>query len=571
MSEEPAAAGPGGNRRARVYIRDGSVQWSRATAQAEGGTAAFAVARGHADLDNAHLSGEGLSGLVARTAAQPDPTASLRRLSASLEGSFAFVAWTGDVLVACVDRYRSIGLFYAVDGDRLRIGDAPDVLVTSGSGIGSDLNPVREFLVVGYVTGADTLYDGIRTLRAGEFLEMSPSTPAPLVSELPALSGSDVPPSDPMSVARDRFTAVFERLRRSTEGRRLVVGLSEGSDSRGLACGLRMFGFRNVFCYHHASPGAKSLKVTRSIAGTLGYPLAEVICTRARWARWSESGDYLTYRRQGHLGVSIPVLQEWAVLGELHDRGLLRSDDVLICGHSDPTMAGQLRSTFFGLGRFDAEAVVEHILAANYGFWPWQGHEEFASWTRARVAEQIGALSGATEAAAAILRWYRVERVSKLLLHSYRGAEFWGMDWLAPLCDRGLGQFWQSLGSAGYDRDFYYEALNRILVAPMGVPGFAPTRIGQRVAGRYGRPGEALVNVGKTLRRTCGWVRDPRLGRHSPRQLFDELKLCSRLLGIPPSSILYWPQVNVHNAARTILDLAVPGIGPGAGEGNGDG
>ena len=95
----------------------------------------------------------------------PD-AATLRRI----DGGFAVVNASGGSLVAAVDRLRTVPLFYGQHGGQLYLSD--DAYWVADQLPPHDLDEVcaAEFLLLGFVTGPDTLHPLVKQLQAGELL-----------------------------------------------------------------------------------------------------------------------------------------------------------------------------------------------------------------------------------------------------------------------------------------------------------------------------------------------------------------------------------------------------------------
>ena len=87
-------------------------------------------------------------------------------------GSFALVVQTPDDILCVVDRIRSIPLFYAKTDSRFIIDDDANRIQDQTQSLFHEKNGA-EFLVTGYVTGRETLFDGICQIQAGEYLRYS--------------------------------------------------------------------------------------------------------------------------------------------------------------------------------------------------------------------------------------------------------------------------------------------------------------------------------------------------------------------------------------------------------------
>ena len=108
---------------------------------------------------------------------------------------------------------------------------------------------LAELLSIGYVTGNDTFFRGIRTVDLGEYVELGPE---------PSLFRRSVYYEyihDKADLDREVFfetafctlEAAFRRMLLTIPaGSQVAIPLSGGNDSRLLACLCRKFGLRNV-------------------------------------------------------------------------------------------------------------------------------------------------------------------------------------------------------------------------------------------------------------------------------------------------------------------------------------
>ena len=88
----------------------------------------------------------------------------------NLSGNFAFAIRDSEgQTLAVVDKIRSYPMFYQQLEGRMSVGFLPEDVSEPGS---ANLNgdAVREFAMTGYVTGNETLRQGVSQIRAGEML-----------------------------------------------------------------------------------------------------------------------------------------------------------------------------------------------------------------------------------------------------------------------------------------------------------------------------------------------------------------------------------------------------------------
>ena len=86
-----------------------------------------------------------------------------------LNGDFAIVAETESRIFCAVDRLRKIPLFYIMTKDNFIVSDDAYYLKDKINPTLNEKN-AAEYMVAGYVTGDETLFDGIKQIKSGEFL-----------------------------------------------------------------------------------------------------------------------------------------------------------------------------------------------------------------------------------------------------------------------------------------------------------------------------------------------------------------------------------------------------------------
>ena len=195
----------------------------------------------------------------------------LRAHLLALNGSFALALETPRHIFCAVDRVRSIPLFYAVSGNEALFSDDANHLRDC-------LNPPfneengAEFLVTGYVTGSDTLFDGISQLRTGEYLIYDREDETLNTYFYHRFWHGDYF-SDSEEELLDRldevFVRVFERLIASAKGRQIVVPLSGGLDSRIIVAMLKRLGVEDVICFTYGKRGNREAEISRQVAEAL--------------------------------------------------------------------------------------------------------------------------------------------------------------------------------------------------------------------------------------------------------------------------------------------------------------
>jgi len=378
---------------------------------------------------------------------------SLKTLLLALNGNFALALETPRYIFCTVDRVRSIPLFYAVNGDKALFSDDANHLRDRLDPPFNEEN-CAEFLVTGYVTGPDTLFDGISQLQAGEYLVYDKRDPSLsthfyhrfwhgnyfLDSEEELLDQLD-----------EVFVRVFERLIESTKGRQIVVPLSGGLDSRIIVAMLKRLGVEDVICFTYGKKGSREVEISRQVAEALGYRWYFVEYTEEKWYDCYHSDEmqrYMIY--SGNLS-SVPHIQDFLAVKELKDEGKIPEDAIFIPGHQGMVAGGLMHAGILAgspvrrnqSGKYTFETLQKDILKNYYNLWDWPNITKIATLFNSKIQMSIGDVKiSDVEEYANILEFFEFkERKSKFIVNSLRVYEIFACGWRLPLLDVELIDF----------------------------------------------------------------------------------------------------------------------------------
>jgi len=406
-------------------------------------------ARGVAFTESNASKPESLLEYFARTETVGD----FRMSVASLNGYFAVVLKRGSTLFAAVDRARSIPLFYGSAGDEFYISDDANWVQSKvGSFERSELAEY-EFCMTGYVTDSDTLYPGVKQLRAGELLvaiTLGSHVRFNVERYYDFTNTKEYYVSDAKELS-NQFDRVlircFERLIALADGRRIVVPLSGGWDSRLIVLMLTRLGYSNISAFTYGRPGNLESEISKQVADALSIEWRFLPYSNESWREWFQSEERAAYYAMAHNAVSLPHIQDWPAVWELKRRKLIPEDSIFVPGHTGDFLAGTtgLPKTFFNTENIPRERVVDEIFREHYALFQFGSEESFIKKAmQQRISNQLGVSCDLTPESAfeVYKKWVWQERQAKFIVNSVRVYEFWGYDWWIPLGDSDMRDFW---------------------------------------------------------------------------------------------------------------------------------
>ena len=405
-------------------------------------------ARGVAFTESNVSESESLLEYFARTETAEDFRVSVE----SLNGYFAVALKRGLTLFAAVDRARSIPLFYGSAGDEFYISDDANWVQSKvGSFERSELAE-HEFCMTGYVTDSDTLYPGVKQLRAGELLlarVINRSVQVSTERYCDFIDKNDCTGDlGELSSGLDKtLIRCFERLLRLANGRTLVVPLSGGYDSRLIVLMLKRLGYKEVAAFTYGRPGNVESEISKRIANYLHIPWYFVPYSNESWWQWFRTEEREAYYEMAHQAVSLPHLQDWPAVWELRQRRLVPDDSIFVPGHTgDFISGGHIPKKFANVKRVSRNELVETIFTSHYSLAPIEGGKAsiFLERLSNRITHGFDTCDYLAPETAARLceNWDWQERQAKFIVNSVRVYEFWDYDWWLPLWDSEMLHFW---------------------------------------------------------------------------------------------------------------------------------
>ncbi|MDG5766187.1 asparagine synthase C-terminal domain-containing protein [Balneolales bacterium ANBcel1] len=442
----------------------------------------------------------GLTGKVRRIA-DDDEAADLCN---GLKGRFAWIREMQDIqhpgakaqVRIAVDFHRSIPLFYAINGRDVYIGDQPDLIRRSLPGSEPDRGTASEYLVLGYLTGSDTLFRGIKQVEAGSIVTITDGDDGPAAETTGYFTyRHHYRNADRNTLLKDLDDVALQTMQRSidhADGRPVILPLSGGHDSRLIALLLHRLNYRDVICYSYGKQGSPEMKLSREIAEALGYRWIGVPYTRKKWRDWFNRPERKRYYKKAARPAGIPNIQEWVAVGELRSGGTVPDDSLFMSGHFGDALVG-------GKGIYDTytyrehpethpDTILRHIFHYHYYLWDWSAYRDVLEpFFRDRILRLLQPIDAYPDSPSACEAWNIRERQSKFIINSGRIYDFFGYDWLMPYCDPDYMRFWLEIPLAfRHDKNLYTSYIDRL--SPFNTPTH--------------NPGKAIIAVRETIRKT---------------------------------------------------------------------
>lgn len=144
---------------------------------------------------------------------------------------------------------RELPVYYSVSNGKVVLSDSPDSMIQFIEKVDLDELSIIEFLSFGYVTSDRTLLKGVYSLQAGEVLTYNDGIKIDSEYIYNTSPITDETPKALLHRLKSTSEEVFHDLILSLKGKKAIVPLSGGYDSRFIVSMLKRGGFNNVVCY----------------------------------------------------------------------------------------------------------------------------------------------------------------------------------------------------------------------------------------------------------------------------------------------------------------------------------
>lgn len=372
-------------------------------------------------------------------------------------GNFALIVTEkGISLIAC-DVARTYPLYFIERTSGIVVTDHLGEISFEGE---ADNEAMEEFLISGLVTGNRTVYNGVRSLLAGElcisdgmdseFYRYFKLRSEPL--RIPKKYDEDIIFKD-MDIL---FLTVFRRMIASCpDVNNWIVPLSGGYDSRLIINYLYRLGCKNVICFTYGDPSSNEAGLSKQAAESLGF----------KWYFVEYSADLLKkilsdklvkeFVRFSFNGCCMPHFQDMPAILSLKEKGIICEKDVLVPGHTAFTEAENRRVKEI---KSTEEALIYIYNRYYKAFKCDKIKPSFLNHLNNLLLDGGQDNNSFPE----YFNWQ--ERQSKFINNSVRVYEFTGFRWRIPLWEMSVMTFWQNLNfDDRIKRSIFFRACNEML------------------------------------------------------------------------------------------------------------
>jgi len=397
----------------------------------------------------------------------------LKELLKEADGYYSIVMNNEKEVLLASDVVRSFPVFYQIINDKIIVSD--DINYFENKKI-NEVN-AELFIISGYVIEDNTLYDGIFQLEGAQILSIDKASKLikkdyhfEYLYDIKQYSNED----SIIEQLDKVYDNAIKKMIGYLNGRRVVIPLSGGHDSRLIAYYLKRNGYTNIITYTYGRKNNPEAIISENVAKYLDLEWHFVeYKNKSMQKKYYNKASYSKMANYCARGFSVTHIQEWEVIDYLTKEGIIKKDDIIVPGFTGDFIAGgHLQEQKVNKSIYKVKDLKEYIISKHYSLYNWQKKDtnkqiEAKIWdklrTKLKINQQETEDISVEKMNNLFERFDFEERQTKFICNALRTYDLYGIKWYMPLWDKKLMRFWLTIDlNKKVDRNFYYKFADKI-------------------------------------------------------------------------------------------------------------
>lgn len=361
----------------------------------------------------------------------------------SLEGFYSIVLCLKDNVILISDKINSIPLFfnseYATDHSEFQkynTCDKQSEVLFQLSGVmprNQCFNKNLTSTSPGEIVVINSINSTIETIQHSCFFDLQPTD---------SFKSNSVNSGNWKEEYKTTISKAIDNIKIISSGKKILLPLSGGFDSRLLANMLHSAGLSNVLCFTYGVPNSKEVQTSKAVAAHYGFEWFFVEYGAKEWRNLLNSELYLVFTKTFSSENSVRHLQDFIAINYiLENYSLEPSDTIVMPGHALDFLAGNHIPVFcFTKGLVSTHDLVDYIENRHYSLRYKSSREKGLAWDyiKDRLVE-LGCKAPfpdhitSDDAIRLYMRFNFFERQTKFILNSLRIYDYFKLNWYLPL------------------------------------------------------------------------------------------------------------------------------------------
>ena len=383
------------------------------------------------------------------------------------DGHYAIVVNYNSKLTLFVDKIRSYPLFYSINDNQIFISDKTSLFIHNIKTTIDDIS-YNELMSTGYITGERMLYEEIKQIECGQYIEFFLDKEKPLIvnkklhfqyrNEFPDKNKSKEAFLKDIDIA---YKKSFKKLIDFANGDLIVVPLSGGVDSRHIVYMLHKYNYKNVLCFTYGKENNEEANVSKRIAEMCNYEWRFIPYSRAMWKTFIKSNELIDFQEYSGNHNALSHFQDFFAVKKLKET--IPNNAIFVPGHTGDLIAGdqiaQLNDCIQSTSKYSKELLIDEIYNLHYVLR--KNRSDVKNNLKELIGSSILPINNLQQFSQEYDCWEYNERQSKYTVNSVRVYDYFGFRWTLPFFYNDILDFSLSVPiEIRYKRKLLLEYLN---------------------------------------------------------------------------------------------------------------
>jgi asparagine synthase (glutamine-hydrolysing) len=355
-------------------------------------------------------------------------------------GQFAVIIKSSGEIWAATDRLRNYPLFYTNYNNQFIISDDCYKLAGMQSEKQFNSNAVYFFLATGYVINDLTLINNIYQVEAGQYMILGESFSRNFYYDPNCEPIIDKDLETGAKELKKIISDIFKGHLKALNNRFIAIPLSGGFDSRLIAAMCAAYHPENVLCYTYGIRNNPEVAPAKETAKRLGLKWINIVYDSGLIKEFLHDGFFEDYYPYASNLSSMCFLQDYFAVRYLKENNLVPDNCIFMPGFSGDMLAGSHLIPAMK-NKMDKNQVARLIFREYFGLVK-LGNQKKSNVIKFLV-DKIP--SGKYETWKVIETWDIKERQAKFVVNSAKVFSFFGYEYVLPLFDNMLLDFFSNL------------------------------------------------------------------------------------------------------------------------------
>lgn len=428
---------------------------------------------GYAYHKNKLLNEAEFLNLVKETKTEKD----IIKLVKQLNGAFSIIKVLVDKIVLATNNVRSFPILYQKNGKEILISDN----INNFSNLKINENNVQELLSLRVCSNNKTIYENI--------YQVPPSTVTVItennientqyfyykINELNKKIEKEI-----FEEMYNLYDEAVKRLIKYANGKKIVIPLSGGYDSRLIAYHLRKNNYNNVVCYTYGRKNNPEYNTAKKVAEFLNFELHFIeYKTKDMRKKYYNKKEYSKMADYFGRGISTPVIQEWIAIDKLISSKIIDKNCIVAPGFLGDFLAGGEVKEEFLLDKNSSTTnqIKDYILKKSYAYSKFNKNQEklFEQEISKTLEIDLNNKKISKNKAVELLENFDLkEREAKYISNAVRVYDYYFLKWYLVYIDINLMNYFENIDSIikcnrklykKYIQTYYNDLLNYAPIA----------------------------------------------------------------------------------------------------------